>query len=85
MGIRGFPGDIVIKNLPVNAGDTGLSPGPGRSYMSQSNKAYVPQLLSLGSRACKPQLLKPALLEHMLHKKRSHHNEKSTHHNKGHN
>ena len=30
---RGFPGGAVVKNLPANAGDTGLSPGPGRSHM----------------------------------------------------
>ena len=29
----GFPGGSVIKNLPVNAGDTGLIPDPGRSHM----------------------------------------------------
>ena len=28
-----FPGGAVIKNLPANAGDTGSSPGPGRSNM----------------------------------------------------
>ena len=28
---------IKLKNLPANAGDTGLSPGPGRSHMPQSN------------------------------------------------
>ena len=32
-----FPGDAVVKNLPANAGDTGSSPGPGRSHMPQSN------------------------------------------------
>ena len=30
---RGFPGGAVVKNLPANAGDTGLSPGPGRSHV----------------------------------------------------
>ena len=30
--IWGFPGGPVVKNLPCNAGDTGLSPGPGRSH-----------------------------------------------------
>ena len=35
----------------------GLSPGPGRSHMPQSNEARVPQLLSLCSRAHEPQLL----------------------------
>ena len=34
---EGFPGDTVVKNLPANAGDTGLSPGPGRSHMLQNN------------------------------------------------
>ena len=27
----GFPGGLVVKNLPANAGDTGLIPGLGRS------------------------------------------------------
>ena len=43
----GFPGGAVVKNLPANAGDTGLSPGPGRSHMPRSNEAHAPQLLSL--------------------------------------
>ena len=34
---RDFPGGAVVKNLPANAGDTGSSPGPGRSHMPQSN------------------------------------------------
>ena len=34
---RGFPGGAVVKNPPANAGDTGSSPGPGRSHMPQSN------------------------------------------------
>ena len=32
-----FPGGTVVKNPPANAGDTGLSPGPGRSHMPQNN------------------------------------------------
>ena len=32
-----FPGGTVVKNPPANAGDTGSSPGPGRSHMPQSN------------------------------------------------
>ena len=52
-----FPGGAVVRNLPVNAGDMGLSPGLGRSHMPRSNKAHAPQLLSLGSRAREPQLL----------------------------
>ena len=57
--IRGFPGGAVDKNLPANAGDTGSIPGPGGSHMPWSNWARVPQLLSLCSRACAPQLLRP--------------------------
>ena len=34
---RDFPGGAVVKNPPANAGDKGLSPGPGRSHMPQSN------------------------------------------------
>ena len=34
---RDFPGGAVVKNPPANAGDTGSSPGPGRSHMPQSN------------------------------------------------
>ena len=33
----GFPGGTVVENLPVNAGDTGLNPGLGRSHMPRSN------------------------------------------------
>ncbi|KAM9071682.1 LOW QUALITY PROTEIN: putative tetratricopeptide repeat protein 41 [Megaptera novaeangliae] len=33
----GFPGGTVVQNLPANAGDTGLSPGLGRSRMPSSN------------------------------------------------
>ena len=35
--IRDFPGGAMVKNLPANAGDTGLIPGPGRSHMPRSN------------------------------------------------
>ena len=59
----GFPGVSVVKNLLTNAGDTGSTPGPGRSYMPQSNKACVPQFLSLCSRARKLQLLSPCASE----------------------
>ena len=43
----GFPGGAVVENLPANAGDTGSSPGLGRSHMPRSNWAHEPQLLSL--------------------------------------
>ena len=32
-----FTGGVVVKNPPVNAGGTGLIPGPGRSHMPWSN------------------------------------------------
>ena len=39
----GFPGGAVVESLPANAGDTGSSPGLGRSHMQhgaakQTNK-----------------------------------------------
>ena len=37
----------MVENLPANAGDTGSSPGLGRSHIQQSNWAHEPQLLSL--------------------------------------
>ena len=37
----------MVENLPANAGDTGSSPGLGRSHMPRSNWARGPQLLSL--------------------------------------
>ena len=55
----GCPGGTVVKNPPANAGDMGSSPGLGRSHVPWNNLARAPQLLSLHSRACEPQLLKP--------------------------
>ena len=43
----GFPGGAVVESLPADAGDTGSSPGLGRSHMPRSNWAHEPQLLSL--------------------------------------
>ena len=43
----GFPGGAVVENLPANAGDTGSSPGLGRSHMRRSDWARELQLLSL--------------------------------------
>ena len=34
---KGFPGGAVVENLPANAGDTGSSPGLGRSHMPRSS------------------------------------------------
>ena len=49
-GRGGFPGGAVVENLPATAGDTGSSPGLGRSHMPRSprsNWAREPHLLSL--------------------------------------
>ena len=61
------PGGPVVKNLPVNAGDTGSIPGPGRSHMPLGNQALVMQLL------------KPGRLEPRLCNRRSHGNEEPKH------
>ena len=37
----------MVENLPDNAGDTGSSPGLGRSFMPRSGWAREPQLLGL--------------------------------------
>ena len=74
-----FPGGAVVKNSPANAGDAGSSPGPRRFHMPRSTEARAPQLLSLRSRACEAQLLKPARLEPVLRNKRSHRSEKPVH------
>ena len=56
----GFLGGAVVESLPPNAGDTGSSPGPGRSHMPRSNWARVPQLLSLRVWSlCSPQQERP--------------------------
>ena len=39
-------GGPVVKNPPVNAGDTGLIPDPGRFHVPWSNYTHRPQLLS---------------------------------------
>ena len=33
----GFSGGAVVKDPPASAGDTGSSPGPGRSHVPRSN------------------------------------------------
>ena len=45
--VGGFPGGAVVESLPANAGDTGSSPGLGRSHMLWSGWAREPQLLSM--------------------------------------
>ena len=41
----GFPGSIIVKNLPANAGDADLIPGSGRS-LGEGN-GNLPQHSSL--------------------------------------
>ena len=36
--MQSFPGGAVVKNPPANAGDTGSSPGPGRSHIKKKIK-----------------------------------------------
>lgn len=43
----GFPSGSVVKNQPVNAGDTDSVPDLGRPHLPQINQASAPQLLSL--------------------------------------
>ena len=62
----GFPGGAVVEGLPANAGDTGLSPGLGRSHMPRSNWAR------------EPQFTEPARLEPVLRNKRGHDSERPT-------
>ena len=69
-----FPGGIIVKNLPANAGDMGSIPGPGRSHMPQSNKAREPQLLS--SRATTTEVPRAPAPQ-----QENHCNEKPTHRN----
>ena len=65
--VLGFPGGAVVENLLANAGDTGSSPGLGRSHMPRSNWAR------------EPQLTEPARLEPVLHNKRGRDGERPAH------
>ena len=58
-GHKGLPGALVGKDLPIKARDMGSIAGPRSSHMSRGNYGHASQLLSLLSRACKLQLLKP--------------------------
>ena len=86
MGPGDFPGGAVVKNPPANAGDTGSSPGPGRSHMLRGATkpvrhnywACALESTSDNYRAHVPQLLKPAHLQPVLRNKRSYFNEKPT-------
>ena len=55
----GFPGGSMVKNSPVNAGDTGSIPGLGRSHMPWSNYAHVTTTEAHDPRASASQPEKP--------------------------
>ena len=57
----------MVENPPANAGDTGSSPGLGRSHMPRSYWAR------------EPQTTEPARLEPVLRNKRGHDSERSAH------
>ena len=42
---KDFAGGPEVKNPPANAGDMGLSPGPGRSHMPPGSEALMLQNL----------------------------------------
>ena len=65
--VWGFPGGAVVENLPANAGDTGSSPGLGRSRMPRSNWAR------------EPQITEPARLEPVLRNERGRDSERPAH------
>ena len=39
---QGFPGGAVVESLPANAGDTGSSPGLGRSHIPHAAEQLGP-------------------------------------------
>ena len=70
-----FPGHLVVKNLPANARDTDLIPGPGGSHLLWSPK---PVHHSYWAHVLQP--LKPADPEPVFCSMRSHRNVKPEHH-----
>ena len=57
----------MVESLPANAGDTGSSPGLGRSHMPRSNWAR------------EPPITEPARLEPVLRNKRGRDGERPAH------
>ena len=56
---RDFSGGAVVKNPPANAGDMGLSPGPGRSHMVEHLSPCATTTEARPPGACAPQQEKP--------------------------
>ena len=46
--LQDLPVGPVARNLPANAGDTSLIPGPGRVHVLPGSKAHAPQLVNPG-------------------------------------
>ena len=72
----------AVEGPPVNAGDTDLTPGPGRPHMlpgqlSPCTTAEEPEFGSLGTTATEP--VQHPHLEPVPPNKRSHHSEGSAH------
>ena len=65
----GFPGGAVVESLPANAGDTGSSPGLGRSHIPHATE-------QLGLWAITTE---PARLEPVLRSKRGRDSERPAH------
>ena len=40
--LSGFPGGLVVKNLPTDAGDAGLIPGSGRRKEMATHSSSLP-------------------------------------------
>ena len=57
-----------MKNPPANAGDMSSITGPGRSHKLWRNKAHVPKLLNLCSRAQEAKILSPHATTIEVHK-----------------
>lgn len=78
---RGGPrGGTVDESAPVNAGDTGLSPGLGRSHVLQRRSAREPQLPSLRPGARGPRAPRATLEGAILCNKGSPRHQKPGHH-----
>ena len=46
--MEGFPGGAVVESLPANAGDTGSSPGLGRTHMPHSKAKKKKKMSGIG-------------------------------------
>ena len=83
MWIRDFPGGPVVKNLPCNAGDTGLIPGWGNKipHTAEQLSPHITTTESSGSRAHVQQLESPwdTTRESMHHSRRPHRTQHRSH------